>query len=230
MRSYALPVCSHMCVAPLCSQMVHYSHMVHYAGIAHMLNCPIFKTDLIRHMATVTALPTMSQEDKTAFYNSLPSLISSSSLPLSLAESKLLPALLSSIHLCASNLSLNNNRHELLATITPLMTISVSLSDETFNKTIGNIMAPLFLVNDRAVRGALLHHLPTLVQRLPATDINCKIFEPVCTGEPAIAAPPCSRCACSRGCSPAPIVKASPTARPLSASSRSRASCPSWRF
>jgi SCY1-like protein 1 len=150
--------------------------------IAYMLNCPIFKTDVIKYMNAVTGLPTMPQHDKTAFYNELPNLFSTNKLPPSVASAKLIPALLASVQLCSSNIAAENNRTELLSSIQPLMILASTMDDVAFASTIGTGIPPLFLVNDRAVRGVLLQHIPVLSTRLNQNDINGKIFDPICSG------------------------------------------------
>ncbi|GAX12817.1 SCY1-like protein 1 [Fistulifera solaris] len=150
-----------------------------------LLKCPLFDTPYQKLQLQLEEFTVQPVEQKIAFWQNLTPSMQAGLLPQELAVYKLLPIIQQTITtLCQSDAlkSQDMYRREVLATIPPLFFIAEAYLGNKTSQELGPMVAILFEMNDRAIRGSLLQKTAFLLQHLDNQMLNQSVFGPACGG------------------------------------------------
>eukprot|EP00980_Cylindrotheca_fusiformis_P028000 scaffold22575_cov141-Cylindrotheca_fusiformis.AAC.31 len=151
-----------------------------------LLRCPIFDTPYQKLQLTLEDVVVQPVEQKIVLWQKLGSSMQTGALPKDVALYKILPLIQSSATtICTNEAMLTQDlyRREVLSMLQPLFFIvETHLEPEKISKELGPLVALLFKVKDRGVRGGLLGKVGFMSQHLDKNSLNSHVFEPLCTG------------------------------------------------
>ncbi len=176
-----------------------------------LLKCPLFDTPYQKLQLQLEEFTVQPVEQKIAFWQNLTPSMQAGLLPQELAVYKLLPIIQQTITtLCQSDALKSQDMYRregmwkkvvlfiefdlknffvlppfrllVLATIPPLFFIAEAYLGNKTSQELGPMVAILFEMNDRAIRGSLLQKTAFLLQHLDNNMLNQSVFGPACGG------------------------------------------------
>jgi len=151
-----------------------------------LLKCPVFDTPYQKLQLTLEDLVVQPVEQKIALWQNLGRSMENGQIPKDVSLYKVLPMIQSAVLTICNNeamLTQDLYRREVLAMMQPLFFIVENYLDKTrVSKELGPLVALLFKVKDRGVRGALLGKVGFMSQHLDKNSLNEHVFGPLCSG------------------------------------------------
>eukprot|EP00934_Nitzschia_sp_Nitz4_P005391 Nitzschia sp. Nitz4//scaffold223_size33660//22988//25472//NITZ4_007873-RA/size33660-augustus-gene-0.19-mRNA-1//1//CDS//3329542625//5381//frame0 len=151
-----------------------------------LLKCPLFDTPYQKLQKQLEEIVIQPVNEKVALWQNLNLSMQAGLIPEPLCRYKVLALIQDTIQKTCTNeamLAQDMYRREVLAMIPPLFHILEKYMDDAeIAKVLGPLVALMFMVKDRGVRGALLNQVGFMTQHLDKKSLNGHVFEPLCSG------------------------------------------------
>ena len=153
---------------------------------SQILKCPIFSTEYISVMSSLTELSIKTPQESMELMTSLVN--SDSTVPVSACTHKLLPFVGRNLQIVANDFQNRDSREicrQLVQSSMNLLEFLIGkgkIDELNFTKNVIPPLINLWALSDRVIRTSLLRTLKSLVTFIPNDIINKKIFDPMLSG------------------------------------------------